>query len=103
MSALKELISRFKLVRRRSSNLTKIVVIITIVLCMGALLTLRLAMTEIKNNTRELASQAAALEQENADLNEQIGQLGSVQSVLDIAREELGLVDPDTIIFEPEN
>ena len=103
MAELKEFISRFKLVRQRSSNLTKIVVIVTIVLCMGALLTLRLAMNEIEDNTGKLASQAAALEQENADLAEKIDQLGSVQSVMDIAREELGLVDPDTVIFEPEN
>ena len=103
MAELKEFFSRFKLVRQRSSNLTKIVVIVTIVLCMGALLTLRLAMNEIEDNTGKLASQAAALEQENADLAEKIDQLGSVQSVMDIAREELGLVDPDTVIFEPEN
>ncbi|MBO5130566.1 MAG: hypothetical protein J6B95_09520 [Oscillospiraceae bacterium] len=70
---------------------------------MGALLTLRLAMTGIEHSTDKLADQAAALEQSNIDLEEKIGQLGSVQSVMDIAREELGLVNPDTVIFEPEN
>lgn len=103
MKQLKEMFSRIKLVRRRSSNLTKIVVIITIVLCMGALLTLRLSMNRIKQETRELAAQAAELEQDKSDLNTQIDQLGSVQSVLDIAEQELGLVNPDTVIFEPVN
>ena len=103
MKQLKEMFSRIKLVRRRSSNLTKIVVIITIVLCMGALLTLRLSMNRIKQETRELAAQAAELEQDKSDLNTQIDQLGSVQSVLDIAEQELGLVSPDTVIFEPVN
>ena len=103
MKQLKEMFSRIKLVRRRSSNLTKIVVIVTIVLCMGALLTLRLSMHRIKQETRELAAQAAELEQDKSDLNTQIDQLGSVQSVLDIAEQELGLVSPDTVIFEPVN
>ena len=103
MTQLKEMFSRIKLVRRRSSNLTKIVVIVTIVLCMGALLTLRLSMNRIKQETRELAAQAAELEQDKSDLNTQIDQLGSVQSVLDIAEQELGLVNPDTVIFEPVN
>ena len=103
MKQLKEMFSRIKLVRRRSSNLTKIVVIVTIVLCMGALLTLRLSMNRIKQETRELAAQAAELEQDKSDLNTQIDQLGSVQSVLDIAEQELGLVNPDTVIFEPVN
>ena len=103
MKQLKEMFSRIKLVRRRSSNLTKIVVIVTIVLCMGALLTLRLSMNRIKQETRELAAQAAELEQDKSDLNTQIDQLGSVQSVLDIAEQELGLVSPDTVIFEPVN
>ena len=103
MKQLKEMFSRIKLVRRRSSNLTKIVVIVTIVLCMGALLTLRLSMNRIKQETRELAAQAAELEQDKSDLNTQIDQLGSVQSVLDIAEQELGLVHPDTVVFEPVN
>ena len=103
MKQLKEMFSRIKLVRRRSSNLTKIVVIVTIVLCMGALLTLRLSMNRIKQETRELAAQAAELEQDKSDLTTQIDQLGSVQSVLDIAEQELGLVHPDTVVFEPVN
>ena len=103
MTQLKEMFSRIKLVRHRSSNLTKIVVIVTIVLCMGALVTLRLAMNRIGRDTEALAAQAAELEQSNSDLNTQIGQLGSVQSVLDIARQELGLVNPDTVVFEPVN
>lgn len=103
MTQLKEMFSRIKLVRHRSSNLTKIVVIVTIVLCMGALVTLRLAMNRIEKDTEALAAQAAELEQSNSDLTTQIGQLGSVQSVLDIARQELGLVNPDTVVFEPVN
>ena len=38
----------------------------------------------------------------NQELQDKIDDLGSVQSVQDIAREELGLVDPDTIVIQPE-
>ena len=87
----------------RSSNLSKIVVIVTIVLCMGALGTLRLAMNKIENQTEDLRSKAAALEEENRILEERIQDIDSVQSVKDIAEEELGLVSPDTVVFQPES
>ena len=102
MKELKEFLRRIKLVRQRSSNLSKIVVIITIVLCTVSLITLRLSMNKIEDHTRDLRNQASALEEENADLKEKIDQLGSVQSVMDIAREELGLVNPDAVLLEPE-
>jgi hypothetical protein len=35
-------------------------------------------------------------------MEDKIGQLGSVDSVKDIAGEELDLVDPDSVIIEPE-
>ena len=35
------------------------------------------------------------------DLEGKIQDLGSVQSVYDIAQEELGLVNPDTVVFQP--
>lgn len=101
MAELKAFFSRIKLVRQRSSNLSKIVVIITIVLCMGALCTLRLAMNKLETKTDDLRSQAVALEQDNTDLEGKIQDLGSVQSVYDIAQEELGLVNPDTVVFQP--
>ena len=46
---------------------------------------------------------AAALEQENAVLEEDIEDLGTIRSIKDLARRFLGLFDPDTIIFSPED
>lgn len=103
MAEIRDFLKRIKLVRRRSTNLSKIVVILTIVLCMGALCTLRLAMNKIENQTEDLRAQAAALEQENRELDEKIQRKGSVQSVQEIAEEELGLVSPDTVIYQPES
>ena len=42
------------------------------------------------------------LEQENQILRDRISILGTVESVKQIARDILGLVDPDTVIFETE-
>ena len=91
-----------QVVYHRSKPLTKVVVIAAIVLSIAALVTLRWTQNEIAAETQDLRQEAAGLEQENADLQEKIDGLGSVQSVMDIAQEELGLVDPDTIIIQPE-
>ena len=48
----------------------------------------------------ELQHRANLLEQQNRELREDIGCLGTTDSIRDIAKEELGLVDPDTIIIE---
>ena len=45
---------------------------------------------------------ASGLEYANEVLEQKTEELGSVQSIQDIAKEELGLVDPDTILIDPE-
>ena len=56
----------------------------------------------IRGQVENLRQEAAAIEQENRELQDKIDNLGSVQSVQDIAREELGLVDPNTVMIQPE-
>ena len=58
-------------------------------------------MNDLQNRTEKLYNRAAALEQENSSLENKIANLGTVQSVMEIAKEELGLVQPDTVIFVP--
>ncbi len=85
----------------RSHPLTKAVVIGLIVVCMAALITLRLTTAHLKREIAELRGEAALLEQENADLREKIDNLDSVEGVEEIAENELDLVDPDTIVIDP--
>ena len=68
---------------------------------MAALVALRWVHTAIREETQVLTDQAAAALVENAELTEKIGELGSVQSVKDIAQEELDLVDPDIVVIQP--
>ena len=102
MAASENPLRRIRLVYRRSSNTLKIVVIAALVLGTMSLLMLRGAILRMEQKTEELRQQAAILEQENKKLEESISQLGTVQSVTDLAEQLLGLVDPDTVIFSPE-
>jgi cell division protein FtsL len=100
MSKFEKFISKFQLVRIRSRKLTVIVLVVAIVLSMGALTVLHLSRKQLQNRTDELREQAAHLELENAALQEDIDQVGSIQSIVEIAEKELGLVQPDAVFFE---
>ena len=67
-----------------------------------ALLTLRGAYLNELQQQEALRQQAAELEQDNELLARNISQLGTLQGIRRIATEELGLVDPGTVIFVPE-
>ena len=92
---------RIKLVYRRSSPLLKCVVLAAIVLSIVALITLRATLVGARAENEQLRSQAAELEAENRQLKEDISQAGSQAGIEKIAREELGLVDPDAQFFTP--
>ena len=100
MDELREFFSRIKLVPMRTPNLVKVALTLVIVLCMVVLITLRIATNDLNSRTEQLHGEAAALDHANQELTEKIGALGSIQSVIDIAREKLGLVEPGTVFFE---
>ena len=100
MDELREFFGRIKLVRMRTPNLVKVIIILVILLCMGTLIGLRVSVTDLNQRTEDLRGQAAALDQANSELEEKIGLIGTIQSVIDIAREELGLVEPGTVFYE---
>lgn len=100
MERIRSILSRFQLQYRRTPTLNKVVVAVAIVLSSLTLVTLRLAHWEAEEKLAELRQQVAAQEQRNEDLRHDIDELGTTDSIRQIAREELGLVDPDTIIIE---
>lgn len=93
---------RIRLVYRRSKPLTKMAVAVVIVLSMAAMLSLNAAKRDAAAQLKALQAQAAALEQEAAKLKQDMSILGTPESVEQIARDELNMVDPDTVIFRPE-
>ena len=102
MADFKKIISNVQLVRQRSKKLTIIMVVIAIVLSMGALTALHLSMNALKQRTEDLRDKAAHLEAENAELLEDMAQVDSIQGIVEIAEEELGLVQPDAVFYQPE-
>ena len=103
MAKIKEKLKLIKLRLRPSPRSTKIMLIVAILFAMTALIALRIQITKLENREADLRDKAAALEQDNKDLQENIGILGSVQSIIQIARDELGLVAPDTVVLSPES
>ena len=103
MAKIKEKLKLIKLRLRPSPRSTKVMLIVAILFAMIALVALRLAITDLDTRTEDLRKKAASMEQANKDLQENISILGSVQSIIQIARDELGLVDPDTVILDPES
>jgi cell division protein FtsB len=85
----------------RSHPLTKVVVIALILVCTAALITLGLSGYRLKQEIAQLREEAAQLAAENAELREKLDVLDSVEGVENVAREELEMVDPDTIVIDP--
>ncbi len=102
MADIRKTLSRIQLVRVPSRKLTIIMVATAIVLSMGALAILHFSTKELKARTDDLARRAALLESEQEDLQQDIAQVDSIQGIVDIAEEELGLVEPDAVFYQPE-
>ncbi len=93
---------RIQILFRRSSPIIKIAASVAIVLAVIALIAMGTVRSRIQAETDTMRAEAARLQQENGQLEEKIGDLGSVKSVQEIAEEELDLVDPDTVIIESD-
>ena len=87
---------------RPASNILKIILILLILSSVVALIALRWVHNGILTEIADLKDEASGLEYANQELDRKTEELGSVQSIQDIAQEELGLVDPNTILVEPE-
>lgn len=103
MSMIQRFFQRFQIKLQRTYPLTKVVVAAAIVLSAVTLVTMRTCQQENQQKLDNLYAQAAALEEENAGLEARIDNIGTVESIRQIAAEELGMVDPDSIIFDGIN
>ncbi len=100
MNNLHRLTRRITLKHRRSLPLTKAVVTTAIVLSTVTLIALRLCQWDSQAKLADLQEQAAQLVSENTNLSNRIENIDSLESIRQIADEELNLVDPGTIIIE---
>ena len=102
MKKLMNTLRRFKLVFRKSRPVTKIVALCAVVLSMVALLTLQGAILASREQTNTMLDQAGLLEQQILDLQQRLEDLKTEEGIRDIAEQDLGLVDPNTVIITPQ-
>lgn len=88
---------------RKASPVTKAAVVAALVLSVVALVALHGSIAQMHSQYDAMRLHAMALESDNQSLVEQIDDLGSLESALRIATEELGLAFPDSVIYIPGN
>ena len=103
MGKLANIMSRIRIVPKKSSKLTVAVVTCCFVLCLVAVLVLGSAIHNYKAQTEALKDQAAQLEQENSQLEDKNDKKGTLEGLLEFAKDFLGLIDPDSVIFDSES
>lgn len=81
----------------------KILLVILILCSTAALVALGWVHSSFRAETEKLRSEAAVLEHANDQLEEKTERLDSIQSIQEIAEEELGLIDPRTVIIKPQS
>lgn len=101
MEKLRSLLSRIRLVYRRSPVLLKGLVLAMILTFTVAMIALRGSIISAEKQTEALRKEAAALEAENRQLLKDISILGTVESAKKLAYEKLGLMDPNAVILDP--
>lgn len=87
----------------KSSPLVKIAILVAVVLSTITLVALHANINNARSQYEAMRIQAAVLVETNAMLHERIDGMGTVDSVIQIAEEEWGLVLPGTTILKPKN
>ena len=86
----------------RSGFLTKVVILVLLAAIGWQLYGLRDQLKTAQEEKDRYAAEVAAQQQENDALAADIAQGSTPEKMEEIAREELGLVDPNTIMIQPE-
>ena len=94
---------KYRVVFKKTSPIVKAVILITILLSTIALVTLHATIEQSRSQYEAMRQHAGMLEENNQSLVVQIDQLDTLETLIQIAMERLGLVMPDTTFFETGN
>ncbi|MBO5867316.1 MAG: hypothetical protein J6Q54_00215 [Oscillospiraceae bacterium] len=94
---------KVRLVFQKSSPWLKIAIIALVLVCTITLVALTIGIGISKANTEAMRQEALELEQDNDRLSQEVNEFGTIQSIKRLAEKLLGLVDPDTVFFTPED
>ena len=84
---------------KRAGVLTKVVILAILIVVSIALLNLRSRLSAAEQTRSELQAQVDAQTQTNAAMQEEIDNSDDPVTVLEVAKERLGLVNKDEVIF----
>lgn len=94
---------KVRVVLRRSHPVIWACILVAVAVSALALITLRASIESSNAQYEDLRQQAAVLEESNENLAGRIDALGTLESAIQIAMEKLGLVFPDSILFDPND
>jgi len=84
---------------RRSSLITKLIILAVMVFAIAAIVTLQPKINALKNESAALSEEIAGLKQSNQLAQARLDALGTDEAVIAIAREKLNFAFEDEIIF----
>jgi len=84
---------------RRSSLLSKLIILALIAYATVTLISLQTQITDTLAASQQLESEIISLTEQNMQLTDQIAQVNTIEGVTDIARTKLGLVTEGEIVF----
>lgn len=91
---------KFKVVRRPGKPIIKVALLGVLVLSTAALIAINATISSKEEQSVALEQQATALEQQNSKLEQYNANKDTGEGIKQVAQEELGLVDPDTVIYD---
>ena len=89
--------------RSKGSLLPKLIIVVVLAAIGVQLRTLHVQVQDAQAERDALAAQVAAQQQENDALAEDIAEGSTEEKMKELAREELGLVEPDQRVFSVTN
>ena len=92
---------RYHVVFSQSSPLLKILVVLLLTFSLVALAALTWVKLSVEKQTEALREEAVAVSGENQKLENRLADMESDDTVKEIAKEELGLAEPGTVIIQP--
>lgn len=99
----KKIPTKVKFVVRPSQTALKVALTLLIVFSTAALIALWWVHGAISAETEKLRDEAAGFEYSNAELENRVHNPDSEENIQKVAEEELGLVDPDTLVLTPQS
>ena len=94
-------IGNTRVVFKNSTVLLKILILTLLVFSMLALAALSWVRVRVQTQTRELQAQIAQESGINRQLSERLEDMTSDDAIREMAKQELGLVSPDTVLIVP--